>query len=167
MHSTHPAKGTACTTHVHKCDAKYRKMSNLTPHQRSILRKRKCSLKRLKYEYKTNVLPYVYACQLWALKNYTALVRGLFVCIVFLFVLMSTLARPNITLSDNPTLEDLHMTGSVVVFEGNDLNGEQRVLEPGIYCMYYLPEKIFTFYCPELTFYLCDSRDWIVLLSQL
>ena len=81
-------------------------------------KKRKCSLKRLKYEYKTNVLPYVYACQLWALKNYTALVRGLFVCIVFLFVLMSTLARPNITLSDNPTLEDLHMTGSVVVFEG-------------------------------------------------
>ena len=147
MHSTHPAKGTACTTHVHKCDAEYRKMSNLTPHQRWILRKRKCSLKRLKYEYKTNVLPYIYACQLWALKNYAALVRGLFVCIVFLFVLTSTLARPQITLRDNPTLEDLRVTGSVVVFEGNDLNGEQRVLEPGIYCMYYLPEKIFTFYC--------------------
>ena len=97
----HPAKGTACTTHVHKCDAEYRKTSNLTPHQRWILRKRKCSLKRLKYEYKTNVLPYVYAsCGRW---NTQPLLR--FVRLYSFFCAHDTLARPNITLSDNPTLE--------------------------------------------------------------
>ena len=130
----------AFAPNVHDCDVKFREMSNLTPHQRWILRKRRCSWKRLKYEYKTNVLPYIYACQLWTLKNYAALTRGLCVCIVFLFVLLSTFAKPKIVLRDNPTLEDLHITGSVVVFEGNDLNGEQRVLEPGIYCMYQPPE---------------------------
>ena len=67
---------------------------------------------------------------------------------------MSTLARPNITLSDNPTLEDLHMTGSVVVFEGNDLNGEQRVLEPGITVGIILLKKLYFlfFFLPQLTF---------------
>ena len=39
--------------------------------------KRKCSMKRLKYEYKTNILPYIHVCMKWTIKNYRLAATGL------------------------------------------------------------------------------------------
>ena len=108
-------------------------MSNLTPHQKWVLQKRKCSMKRLKYEYKTNILPYIHVCMKWTLKNYRLAATGLCGFIIFVFTMTYLYSTPRIELNANPTLSDLHKTGSVVVFEGSDLNGEQLVLQPGIY----------------------------------
>jgi hypothetical protein len=110
-------------------------MSNLTPHQRWMLQKRKCSVKRLKYEYKRNVAPYVYVCIRWTIKHSKVLPKYLGVSVLLMYILVYLFSSPKIELSVNPTLKDLRNTGSVVAFEGGNLNGEQRVLSPGIYCM--------------------------------
>ena len=108
---------------------------NLTPHQRWILQKRTWSRKRIKHEWKTKCLPRWYTLVLFAKRKQRKLLQGGTCLIIFALYLLyfhtsTLLAEEDF---DLVTMQDLTHTNSVAVFEGPDLNGQQRFLTPGVH----------------------------------
>jgi|EP00945_MAST-04E_sp_MAST-4E-sp1_P004132 hypothetical protein len=109
-----------------------KKWNNLTGHQRWILKKRKWTLKRLKYEYRTKVEPALHQVVKFTRANKKIVAVSIFLASVT--ILYRTLfSGVSAYEEDSPTVFDLKRTNDVVVFEGHDLNGEQRVLQPGVH----------------------------------